>query len=212
MKSETFMTVLFWVLLIIFVATAILILLALISVVQMEDYYKKTLFGALIVELVGCVFTFWKKLTASFSTPPDISGEWEYECMKEDELYAHGGVCNITIKKSEFGWAFTIQGKRTWIANRQKKSDNWNSEWLDSPPSWESNWGAFLDTNELRYGYTIQIPGKVILGYSFLNIPEIQNKKATKMEGNFYQLPPNDTFYGSEKYTRKVDSPASTNT
>lgn len=206
MKQDAFRTVLFWAFLLIFLATAALVLLSLVGRVQIDESYKKWMFSILIVEVVGCIIAFWKQLNVSFSDPPDIAGEWEYECIREDASYKHGGNCAITLQKSSFGWEFSIHGQRTWMA--QKKDENWEKKVLEAPYSWESSWGTFLSDNELRYGYSIQVGEVVIQGYGFLTIPNIKDKKPSSIEGNFYQLPPGNRFYGFEKYQRINTSPS----
>jgi hypothetical protein len=98
-----------------------------------------------------------------------------------------------------------MHGKRTWMAKKQ--GSDWQKTILEAPYSWESSWGTFLGDDELRYGYSIQVLEMVIQGYGFLNIKSFQDKKPAIIEGNFYQLPPGNPFYGSEKYTRIKDSP-----
>jgi hypothetical protein len=200
MKQDTYRAILFGAFLLIFLATAAVVILSLVGLVNIEDSYEKALFGALILEVVGCIITLWKQLNSSSSNPPDISGEWEYECTRDDITCKHGGYCSITVNNSTFGWEFSMHAKRTRM--EKKKDGDWQKTILEAPYAWDSSWGAFLGDDELRYGYSIQVPEMVIQGYGFLNITSFQDKKPSIIEGNFYQLPPGNPFYGSERYTR----------
>jgi len=199
--QDKYKVILFVAFLLIFLATAVVVILSLIGVVSVDENYEKALFGALILEVIGCIITFWRQLnTSSFSNPPDISGEWEYECIRDDLSYKNGGYCSITKNKSIYGWEFAMRGKRTWMANN--KNGEWQKTILEAPYSWDSSWGTFFRDDKLKYGYSIQILGMVVQGYGFLNITSFQGKNPVIIEGNFYQLPPGNPFYGSEKYIR----------
>lgn len=200
MKQGVYRAIIFGSLLLIFLATAALVILSLAGFVDIESSYKNLLVSVLIVEVIGAIFTFWKQLNTSFPDPPDISGEWEYECVRNDANYKHGGFCSITKDRTKFGWEFTIHGKRTWMAT--KKDGDWQKTTLEAPYSWDSIWGAFCSNDELRYFYSVSSSGTVNQGYGDLNITQYQNKKPSVLEGNFGLLPPSESFYGSERYVR----------
>ena len=201
MKDSTFKTILFYAFLLIFLATAVLILLSLAGYLPgLDAAYKKALFTMLIVEVIAGIFGFWKSLTA-FSDPPDVSGEWDYECTREGGERRHGGTCRIDVKKGPLGWEFTISGKRTWLA--RKVDGQWKPEELGVQFFWENTWGTFTGSDALRYAYSINVGGSLVQGYGWASIKRNGDKKPMVLEGNFYQLPPHDPFYGEQRYTRR---------
>jgi hypothetical protein len=205
MNERTFRTVLFCVLLSVFSATAILVLLSLGNWVQVDPEYKRWMFAILIVEVVASVLAFWKQLTGvAFLDPPDLNGEWEYVCIKDDASYKHGGKCTITVKRAPFGWEFLIRGQRMWMAH--KLDGEWRRQELEAPASWENTWGTFTGEDALRYAYSVKAGDSLVQGYGWASIRKDQQGKATLLEGNFYQLPPHDPFYGFQQYTRVAQS------
>jgi len=53
--------ILYYVFISVFVATALVTLLGITQVVQINDFYLKGLFGALLIELIGCVISLFRK-------------------------------------------------------------------------------------------------------------------------------------------------------
>ena len=202
MGDKTFRAVLFCVLLFIFCATAAIVLLSLGEWIKIDPEYKRWLFTILIVEVLASMFAFWRQLTgAPFQDPPDVAGEWEYECIREDETYKHGGTATITLTKAPFGWEFLIGGMRTWSAN--KINGEWHRVRVEAPASWKNAWGTFTGPDALRYAYSVQVGKVLVQGYGWALIKQDRNGKMV-LEGNFFQLPPHDPFYGFQRYTRKT--------
>lgn len=207
MSNKTFRAVLFYVLIAIFLASVTVTILGLIGGdrVHVDQLFLKTMMGALILEPVAAVIAFWKQLTGEhLEDPPDVSGKWEYLCIREDDTYKHGGDCEIKIKKAAFGWEFSIQGKRRWMAS--KHDGVWKEEKLIAIASWNDTWGTFTGSDSLRYAYSVNIRGKVVNGYGWATIAN-QGTRPIVMEGNFYQLPPHDPFYGYQIYWRPGSRP-----
>ena len=120
MNKNAQQTTLFFVLLVVFLATAIIALLSLIGFFpNMDPKTKDWMYGSLIVEVAASIFAFWKQLTGNpFSEPPDVAGDdWEYECIKSGETYKHGGTCSIKVRPGPLGWEFQIDGQRHWKAD-----------------------------------------------------------------------------------------------
>jgi hypothetical protein len=201
MTNRDFKAVLFWVLIAIFVASAALTLMGLIGYGNISPTFLKAMFGALIAETATTIFAFWKKISGdSFEEPPDVGGTWEYECIREDESYKHGGKCEIFVKKAQFGWEFSIRGERDWMAF--KIDGEWKVEELNAAAAWKNTWGTFTGDDSLQYGYSVNIRGKIIEGYGSATIARDAGRRPKSMRGNFYQLPPHDPFYGFQKYWR----------
>jgi len=201
MSDRAFKTILFLALLAVFCATTALLLLSLVNKVHIDEEYKHWMFSILIVESVGCVVAFWKQLAAStFEEPPDVAGDWEYECIRDDGTYKHGGSCTIVVRKAPLGWEFLISGKRTWLA--RKLNGQWKTERLEAPASWENTWGTFTGHDSLRYAYSIKAGADLVQGYGWASITKNTDGQPALMEGNFFQLPPHDPFYGFQRYTR----------
>lgn len=201
MSEKTLRAVLFYVLLTVFCVTAGIELASVAGKLKIDPTYQNKLFYILIVEAVASIFAFWKQLSGEkFKDPPDVDGAWEYECIKDDETYKHGGECKIFVRRASFGWEFSIQGKRTWMAN--KVDGVWNKEMLAAASSWENTWGTFTGDDSLRYAYSINTKGTLVQGYGWASIAKDAKGKPNVMEGNFFQLPPHDPFYGFQKYWR----------
>jgi hypothetical protein len=204
-SNKTFRAVLFYVLLSIFCATAVVEIAALWGIRKLPDDVQPKLFTLLITEVIASVFAFWKQINAKpFSDPPPINGRWEYECIREDNTYKHGGFCSIEIRQERFGWEFRIGGKRTWVAKRKDgtKESDWERETLAAPSHWENTWGTFTGTDNMRYAYSVNSGGRVIQGYGWASIKFDDKGEPNVMEGNFFQLPPHDPFFGGQRYWR----------
>jgi hypothetical protein len=203
MSDKTLRAVLFYTLLVVFCVTAILELASLAGwqIIHIDPDYKLKLFTLLIAEVIASIFAFWKQLSGNqFGDPPQVEGAWEYECIKDDETYKHGGSCKIALKRASLGWEFTIQGKRTWMAN--KINGEWQRENLAAASSWENTWGTFTGNDALRYAYSINTKGNLVQGYGWATIAKDSEGRPNLMEGNFFQLPPHDPFYGFQRYWR----------
>lgn len=200
--QSKFQSVLFYTFLVLFCITTIVELCAMIGIVHMEPDYEHKLFYAIVIEIAGAIVSLWKQIfDRPFIEPPMLDGDWEYECIREDGTYKHGGVCRIFVERGSFGWEFTIQGTRLWKADGN--GEQWDSrEILPAPLGWQSSWGTFTGNDSLRFEYTIQRAGAVIHGYGTVAVSKRQEEQATELLGNFYQLPPHDPFYGSQRFWR----------
>jgi len=202
MRDKEFRVILFWLFVAIFAATAILAVLSVPGWIPGVDHATRDkLFEGLIVEVVASVFAFWKQLTGkAFSDPPEVGGAWEYECIRDDETYKHGGTCQIEVKRGTFGWEFYLAGKRTWIAKRAE--GEWDRKDLQAQLAWENTWGAFTGNDALRYAYSIKTQSHLVQGYGWASIKNDRGGVPVLMEGNFFQLPPHDPFYGFQRFRR----------
>jgi hypothetical protein len=201
MNEKTLRAILFYVLIAVFCVSAGIDLASVAGKLSIDPEYKNKLFYVLIVEAIASIFAFWKQISGEhFSDPPEIDGVWKYECIREDDTYKHGGVCEISLKRASFGWEFSIRGKRTWFAH--KVNGAWETESLAAVSGWENTWGTFTGDDSLRYAYSINTKGTLVQGYGWATIGKDEGNKPNLMEGNFFQLPPHDPFYGYQRYWR----------
>jgi hypothetical protein len=169
---------------------------------NLDPKTKEWMYGTLIVEAAASILAFWKQLIANpFSDPPEVGGDdWEYECIKDGETYKHGGFCSIKVRKGILGWEFHIDGQRCW------KAEMVNGEWVrkkfEAEYAWENSWGTFTGENALRYGYSVKVGEHLVQGYGSAVVKKNKDGKVVLMEGNFFQLPPHDPFYGFQRYRR----------
>jgi len=201
LSQNKFLPVLFYTFLALFCLTAAIELCALVGWVHLDPTYEAKLFTAVIVEVAGSIFAFWKQLSGGkFSEPPAVDGGWEYECVREDGTYKHGGVCKLFVTREALGWEFSIQGRRTWIANNV--NNQWQRKDLPAPYSWDSSWGTFTGNDSLRFEYSLNAEEKSIHGYGWMSITSHDASKPAELVGNSYQLPPFEPFYGSLRFWR----------
>lgn len=202
MSNKTFRAILFYVLLAICLSSTVVTILDLIGYGHVDKTFLRTMMGVLIVELVAAALAFRKQLTGEhFDEPPQIEGEWIYECLREDENYKHGVTCKIFITRAAFGWESVIKGERHWMAKRT--DGTWVVEKLNAVAAWENTWGTFTGNDSLRYGYRVNVRGRWIDGYGSAVVDRDESDRPKTMRGNFYQLPPNDPFYGFQRYWRE---------
>jgi len=81
-------TAIIWIFVVIFVATATITLGSLPGWITVPDYYRKSLFGLLILEVVACVIGFGKEAFKSYREPPqdfrsallspEYGWDWQY--------------------------------------------------------------------------------------------------------------------------------------
>lgn len=204
MTKSSQQTTLFLVLLTIFLATAVIALMSIIGYFpNMDTTTKQWMYKGLIAEAAASIFAFWKQLSGNpFSDPPNVDGDdWEYECIRDGETYKHGGTCSIKVKAAKLGWEFHIDGQRHWKA--EMIDGQWVTKKFEAVYAWENAWGSFTGEDALRYGYSVKVGEHLIQGYGSAIIKKGKDGKIVLMEGNFFQLPPHDPFYGFQRYKRK---------
>ncbi|RFS26707.1 hypothetical protein DVR12_02660 [Chitinophaga silvatica] len=161
--------------------------------------YKK--FRKILTSKIKSVYSAYKEKNTSLSplskflsqenyfqikrgVPFDISGKYEYKCYRENQGYAHGGICSIYLRHVRGNMIeWHLQGKRCW------KKDNHESPLVkfQNPYNWNTNKAVIFPDKSYLLSYGISTPESNILGFIRGNIETSSNDNIVLFNGDYYQ-------------------------
>jgi len=167
--------------------------------------YVPAVVGALVVLYLGARilgYDLIPPMLAKLGVPTyrrgvNIAGEWTYECTAFQSDLRWGGECTIEQRATPYGLTWQLSGVRQWEAQPGALKVH-----LATPLPWGTEWGAFVDKNTVVFVYTLSKGEGEVKGYARATIT-VTDGRPSRLDGNFYQLPPFQALHGALKFERR---------